>query len=94
MLTTLGNNVTELGQPLSGIQGVEYDATTWVLPSNDVNGILIPNNVVIPSLYNDLYPVISQNMYPSGKNVSVLDQSYLVPVSSDTTEKCRYDYRS
>lgn len=85
MLTTLGNNVTELGQPLSGIQGVEYDATTWVLPSNDVNGILIPNNVVIPSLYNDLYPVISQNMYPSGKNVSVLDQSYLVPVSSDTT---------
>lgn len=85
MLTTLGNNVTELGQPLSGIQGVDYDATTWVLPSNEVNGILIPNNVVIPSLYNDLYPTITQNMYPSGKNVSVLDQSYLVPLSSDTT---------
>lgn len=85
MLTTLGNNITELGQPLSGIQGVTYDATTWVLPSNDVNGILIPNNIVIPSLYNDLQPVISQNMYPSGKNVSVLDQSYLVPLSTDTS---------
>ena len=85
MLTTLGNNVTELGQPLSGIQGVDYDATTWVLPSNDVNGILIPNNVIIPSLFNDLQPVISQNMYPSGKNVSVLDQSYLVPLSADTS---------